>query len=154
MGCRGHRRRVSSWCEAAARLDRPGPFQIQAAIAACHVSHDGETDWAEIAVLYDRLLDVTPSAVIELNRAVAVSMSEGPEAGLALLDGIAPDGELRDYHLLPAARGGHAAASGPPIGGGRGLPAGARPGGHRRRAPLPGATPARGDGRRTAGASV
>lgn len=70
---------------AAARLDRPGPFQVQASIAACHVSRDGETDWAEIAVLYDRLSDMAPSAVIELNRAVAVSLSEGPEAGLALL---------------------------------------------------------------------
>ncbi len=91
--------------QAAARLDRPGPFQVQAAIAACHVSSDGETDWAEIAVLYDRLFDMAPSAVIELNRAVAVSLSEGPEAGLALLEGIAADGELRGYHLLPAARG-------------------------------------------------
>ena len=89
----------------AARLDRPGPFQVQAAIAACHVSGDGETDWAEIAVLYDRLFAMAPSAVIELNRAVAVSLSEGPEAGLALLGRIAPDGELRGYHLLPAARG-------------------------------------------------
>ncbi len=62
------------------------------------------TDWAEIADLYDHLFAMTPSAVIALNRAVAVSMCEGPEAGLALLDRIAPDGELRDYHLLPAAR--------------------------------------------------
>ena len=65
----------------------------------------GETDWAEIAALYDRLFDMAPSAVIALNRAVAVSMSEGPEAGLALIDRIAPEGELRGYHLLPAARG-------------------------------------------------
>ena len=56
-------------------------------------------------MLYDRLFDMAPSAVIELNRAVAVSLSEGPEAGLALLERIAPDGELRGYHLLPAARG-------------------------------------------------
>ena len=91
--------------QTAARLDRPGPFQVQAAIAACHVSSDGETDWAMVAVLYDRLFDMAPSAVIELNRAVAVSLSEGPEAGLALLERIAPDGELRGYHLLPAARG-------------------------------------------------
>jgi RNA polymerase sigma-70 factor (ECF subfamily) len=91
--------------EAAARLERPGPFQIQAAIAACHVSDEGEKDWAQIAALYDLLFAMTPSAVIALNRAVAVSMSEGPEAGLALIDRIAPDGELRDYHLLPAARG-------------------------------------------------
>ncbi len=91
--------------EAAARLERPGPFQVQAAIAACHVSDEGVKDWARIAALYDLLFDMTPSAVIALNRAVAVSLSEGPEAGLALIDRIAPDGELRDYHLLPAARG-------------------------------------------------
>jgi RNA polymerase sigma-70 factor (ECF subfamily) len=91
--------------EAAARLERPGPFQVQAAIAACHVSDEGGTDWAQIAALYDLLFAMTPSAVVALNRAVAVSMSEGPEAGLALIDRIAPDGELRDYHLLPAARG-------------------------------------------------
>ncbi len=89
---------------AAGRLGRSGPFQVQAAIAACHVRDDGPTDWAEIAGLYDHLFVMTPSAVIALNRAVAVSMSQGPEAGLALLDRIAPDGELRAYHLLPAAR--------------------------------------------------
>ena len=90
--------------DAATRLARPGPFQIQAAIAACHVRDEQATDWAEIAELYDHLYALTPSEVIALNRAVAVSMSDGPEAGLALLDGIAPDGELRAYHLLPAAR--------------------------------------------------
>ncbi len=89
---------------AAGRLGRSGPFQLQAAIAACHVRDDGPTDWAEVADLYDQLYVMTPSAVIALNRAVAVSMSEGPEAGLVLLDRIAPDGELRAYHLLPAAR--------------------------------------------------
>ena len=88
---------------AALRLGRPGPFQVQAAIAACHVGDVGETDWAEVAALYDRLFDMAPSAVIALNRAVAVSMSEGPEAGLALIERIAPDG-LPEYHLLPAAR--------------------------------------------------
>ena len=91
--------------EAAARLERPGPFQVQAAIAACHVSDRGETDWARIAALYAHLFTMTPSAVIALNHAVAVSMSDGPEAGLALIDDIPADGELRDYHLLPAARG-------------------------------------------------
>jgi RNA polymerase sigma-70 factor, ECF subfamily len=90
--------------QAASRLGRLGPFQIQAAIAACHVRDEQTTDWAEIAALYDDLFALTPSAVIALNRAVAVSMSEGPEAGLVLLDRIAPDGELRSYHLLPAAR--------------------------------------------------
>jgi RNA polymerase sigma-70 factor (ECF subfamily) len=91
--------------DAADRLQRPGAFQIQAAIAACHVRDEGGTDWAEIAALYDSLFALAPSAVIALNRAVAVSMSEGPGAGLALIDRIAPEGELRDYHLLPAARG-------------------------------------------------
>ena len=91
--------------DAAARLGRPGPFQVQAAIAECHVRSGGETDWAQVAVLYDLLFAMSPSAVIALNRAVAVSMCEGPEAGLALIDDIAPDGELRGYHLLPAARG-------------------------------------------------
>lgn len=90
--------------DTAARLDRPGPFQLQAAIASCHVRPDGVTDWAMIARLYEHLCDVAPSAVVRLNRAVAVSMAEGPEAGLALVDRIARDGELRDYHLLPAAR--------------------------------------------------
>jgi RNA polymerase sigma-70 factor, ECF subfamily len=89
---------------AALRLGRPGPFQVQAAIAACHVGDADETDWAEIATLYDRLYEMSPSAVIALNRAVAVSMAEGPDAGLALIERIAPDG-LPDYHLLPAARG-------------------------------------------------
>jgi RNA polymerase sigma-70 factor, ECF subfamily len=91
--------------EAAARLDRPGPFQVQAAIAACHVRAGAETNWSEIAALYDLLFEMAPSAVVALNRAVAVSLSDGPEAGLVLLEGIAPDGELREYHLLPAARG-------------------------------------------------
>jgi hypothetical protein len=67
---------------AATRLARPGPFQIQAAIAACHVRDEQATDWAEIAELYDHLYALTPSVVIALNRAVAVSMSDGPEAGL------------------------------------------------------------------------
>ena len=89
--------------DAALRLRRPGPFQVQAAIAACHVEEDGGTDWAEIAALYERLFDMAPSAVIELNRAVAVSLSEGPEAGLALVERISPGG-LPAYHLLPAAR--------------------------------------------------
>jgi RNA polymerase sigma-70 factor (ECF subfamily) len=90
--------------DAALAQRRPGPFQVQAAIAACHVRDDGVTDWAEIAALYDHLFSMAPSAVIALNRAVAVSFAEGPEAGLAMIDRIAVDGELRAYHLLPAAR--------------------------------------------------
>ncbi len=88
---------------AAERLGRPGPFQVQAAIAACHTT-GSETDWARIAALYDDLYALTPSAVIALNRAVAVSLSEGPSAGLVLLDDVEATGELRGYHLLPAAR--------------------------------------------------
>ena len=89
---------------AAERLGRPGPFQVQAAIAACHV-RGGGTDWSEVARLYDQLFEMMPSSVVALNRAVAVSLSEGPAAGLTLLDQLADDGELRAYHLLPAARG-------------------------------------------------
>jgi RNA polymerase sigma-70 factor, ECF subfamily len=92
--------------DAATRLGRPGPFQTQAAIAACHVRDEGPADWAEVAMLYGDLYAMTPSAVIALNRAVAVSMSEGPAAGLVLLDRIEGDGELRAYHLFPAARAG------------------------------------------------
>jgi RNA polymerase sigma-70 factor (ECF subfamily) len=91
--------------DAAVRLKRPGPFQLQAGIASCHVHADQKTDWSEVAMLYDRLFEMTPSAVVGLNRAVAVSLSVGPEAGLALVDAIELDGELREYHLLPAARG-------------------------------------------------
>jgi RNA polymerase sigma-70 factor (ECF subfamily) len=80
-------------------LRRPGPYQLQAAIAALH--NDDETDWSEIALLYSRLLEFTPSPVVELNRAVAVAMAYGPEQGLALADSIAG---LDDYYLLHATR--------------------------------------------------
>ena len=91
---------------AALRMGRPGPFQIQAAIAACHAqaARAVETDWAEIAALYDQLLVIMPSPVVELNRAVAVSMVEGPEAGLELLSAIDGDGALAGYYLLAATR--------------------------------------------------
>ncbi len=92
--------------EAGLRQRRPGPYQLQAAIAACHAQAEraDDTDWAEIAGLYARLSDLAPSAVVELNRAVAVSMWQGPEAGLVLVDRLIERGELRGYHLLPAAR--------------------------------------------------
>ncbi len=90
--------------DAAARLRRPGPYQLQAAIAACHTRPDGRTDWAEVTALYDALYAMSPSPVIGLNRAVAVSMNTGPEAGLALADEVERDGALQGYHLLPAAR--------------------------------------------------
>jgi RNA polymerase sigma-70 factor (ECF subfamily) len=91
---------------AALRMRRPGPFQIQAAIAACHAqaARASETDWAEIAALYDQLLAIMPSPVVELNRAVAVSMVEGPETGLELLSAIDADGSLAGYYLLAATR--------------------------------------------------
>jgi RNA polymerase sigma-70 factor (ECF subfamily) len=78
---------------------RPGSYQLQAAIAALHVE-DGETDWAQIALLYAELARHEPSPIVELNRAVAVAMAEGPERGLELIDGV----DLPEYHLLHAAR--------------------------------------------------
>jgi RNA polymerase sigma-70 factor (ECF subfamily) len=89
-------------------LDRGevGPYQLQAMIAAYHATAESEqsTDWAAIAHLYRRLAQVAPSPVVELNRAVAVAMADGPEAGLKLVDGLAAGGELPGYHLLPAVR--------------------------------------------------
>jgi RNA polymerase sigma-70 factor (ECF subfamily) len=82
----------------ALRLRRPGPYQLQAAIASLHL--EDETDWPQIVALYGELLARRPSPVVELNRAVAVAMADGPEAGLVLIDGI----DLPRYHLLHAAR--------------------------------------------------
>jgi RNA polymerase sigma-70 factor (ECF subfamily) len=92
--------------DAALRLRRPGPYQVQAAIAACHAQAQRaeDTDWAEIAGLYGRLAELAPSPVVELNRAVAVSFWLGPEDGLELVDDLGARGELARYHLLPAAR--------------------------------------------------
>jgi RNA polymerase sigma factor (sigma-70 family) len=85
----------------------PGPYTLQAGIAACHARAGvaAETDWRKIVGLYDALAQVTPSPVIELNRAVAVSMAFGPQAGLELVDKIAAEPSLRAYHLLPSVRG-------------------------------------------------
>ncbi|HEX6933172.1 MAG TPA: RNA polymerase sigma factor [Streptosporangiaceae bacterium] len=85
---------------------RPGPYQIQAAIVACHAtaSDPADTDWTQIAALYKRLADLAPSPVVELNRAVAVAMADGPAAGLAIVDSLAQSRSLPDYHLLPAVR--------------------------------------------------
>jgi len=89
-------------------LARPlGPYTIQAAIAACHArarSAD-ETDWNRIVALYDALVEITQSPVVELNRAVAVSMASGPAAGLELVDELIEEPVLRNYHLLPSVRG-------------------------------------------------
>ena len=84
-----------------------GPYSLQAAIAARHAQaiRFEDTDWAGIAVLYRRLMMLTPSPVVELNRAVAVSMSEGPAAGLTLVDALVDEPTLKNYHLLPSVRG-------------------------------------------------
>jgi RNA polymerase sigma-70 factor, ECF subfamily len=91
--------------EAALRLRHPGPFQVQAAIAACHAQavRAGDTDWEEIAGLYGRLAAMTPSAVVELNRAVAVGMARGPQAGLDAMDRLDAS-VLSGYYLFPAVR--------------------------------------------------
>jgi RNA polymerase sigma factor (sigma-70 family) len=83
-----------------------GPYTLQAAIAACHARAASveEAEWPRIVALYDALAAVTGSPVVELNRAVAVSMAFGPEAGLELVDSLAAESALRDYHLLPAVR--------------------------------------------------
>jgi predicted RNA polymerase sigma factor len=88
-------------------LGPPGPYALQAAIAACHAraARAEDTDWARIAALYGALAALQPSPIVELNRAVAVAMADGPAAGLAILDGIADAPALKSYHLLPAARG-------------------------------------------------
>ncbi len=85
----------------------PGPYHLQAAIAACHARapRAEATDWARIAALYGDLLRVAPSPVVELNRAVAVSMHAGPAAGLVLVDALMANKALRQYHWLPSVRG-------------------------------------------------
>ena len=92
--------------DAALRRGRPGPYQVQAAIAACHVTaaRAADTDWAQIARLYGQLAQFLPTPVVELNRAVAVGMAEGPEAGLALAGELEASGKLAGYHLLPATK--------------------------------------------------
>jgi RNA polymerase sigma factor (sigma-70 family) len=85
----------------------PGPYAIQAAIAACHARalRADDTDWPRIASLYAALAHLTPSPIVELNRAVAVAMAFGPQAGLALVDELTSDPSLKNYHLLPSVRG-------------------------------------------------
>ena len=106
---RWDRRRIA---EGLWRLERtlnagpPDAYALEAAIAAVHsrAERAEQTDWRQIAELYRILLRTRPSPVVELNRAVAVAMADGPAAGLALLDEIEAKGALSDYHLLPAAR--------------------------------------------------
>jgi RNA polymerase sigma-70 factor (ECF subfamily) len=92
--------------DVASRRQRRGPYQVQAAIASCHAAADepSATDWARIARLYAELAGMVRSPVVELNRAVAVAMSEGPRAGLDLVDALEASGALSGYHLLPATR--------------------------------------------------
>jgi predicted RNA polymerase sigma factor len=86
---------------------QPGPYTLQAAIAACHARarKAEDTDWARIVGLYGALVEIAPSPVIELNRAVALSMLMGPAAGLEIIDGLAKEPALKAYHLLPSVRG-------------------------------------------------
>jgi RNA polymerase sigma-70 factor (ECF subfamily) len=92
--------------DTAHRYAAPGPYQIQAAIAACHAGAPTAevTDWRRIAELYDDLTRMVPSPVVELNRAVAIAMADGPAAGLALVEDLDQSGRLAAYHLLPATR--------------------------------------------------
>ena len=94
--------------ERAEKLGRPrGPYALQAAIAACHAraSLPTETDWARIVALYEELGQLTPSPIVELNRAVAVAMAFGPAAGLQFIDPLVSEPSLKAYHLLPSVRG-------------------------------------------------
>lgn len=87
-------------------MRRAGPYQVQAAIAACHATAPdaADTDWPQIAALYTELARLAPSPVVDLNRAVAIAMTDGIPAGLALVDELAASGKLDDYYLLPATR--------------------------------------------------
>jgi predicted RNA polymerase sigma factor len=86
---------------------RPGSYLMQAEIAACHARARTaeQTDWHRIATLYQELADMAPSPIVELNRAVAVGMADGPEAGLELVDSLMDEPSLKRYHLLPSVRG-------------------------------------------------
>jgi RNA polymerase sigma factor (sigma-70 family) len=101
-------RRGLAALERAAKLTAtPGPYAIQAAIAACHgrANTPEATDWPRIVGLYAELAKLTPSPIVELNRAVAVAMAHGPAAGLELIDALIPEPSLKSYHLLPSVRG-------------------------------------------------
>jgi predicted RNA polymerase sigma factor len=84
-----------------------GPYALQAAIASCHARAimPEDTDWARMVALYEALAQVAPSPVVELNRAVAVAMAFGPAAGLEIVEGLASEPSLENYHLLPSVRG-------------------------------------------------
>ena len=101
------RRGLNALARAEALGGARGPYALQAAIAACHgrARTAADTDWPRIAALYGELAEITPSPVIELNRAVAVAMAFGPEAGLRIVDTLTSDPSLASYHLLPSVRG-------------------------------------------------
>jgi predicted RNA polymerase sigma factor len=101
------RRGLAALARAEALAAPLGPYALQASIAACHARARTapETDWPRIVALYDALVELTGSPVVELNRAVAVAMASGPAAGLALVDELAGDPALARYHLLPSVRG-------------------------------------------------
>lgn len=101
------RRGLAAYARAEEVSGTLGPYTLQAAIAACHARARtaAETDWAGIASLYDALSRLTPSPVVELNRAVAHAMAFGPAAGLTLVDALVSEPSLREYHLLPSVRG-------------------------------------------------
>ena len=147
---RGRDRARASRCWSAA-LRRGGPVPIRcrrpSPPATRRAPARTDTDWAQIAALYEQLAQLLPTPVVELNHAVAVGMADGPAGGLALVEELEASGQLAGYHLLPATRADllrrlgrlHEAAAG--------LPRGARPGQHRRRAPLP--EPPAGGGKRS-----
>jgi RNA polymerase sigma factor (sigma-70 family) len=101
------RRGLDAVARAESLSDEPGPYTVQAEIAACHARARvaSDTDWHRIASLYSQLAALAPSPIVELNRAVAVSMASGPAAGLEIVDSIAEEPSLKSYHLLPAVRG-------------------------------------------------
>src|SRR5574341_171604 len=101
------RRGLAALGRAEAMGGAAGPYRLQAAIAACHARArtPAETDWARIVALYDALARLTPSPVVELNRAVAVAMASGPAKGLELVDALTAEPTLKTYHLLPSVRG-------------------------------------------------
>jgi predicted RNA polymerase sigma factor len=101
------RRGLAALDRAESLEDERGPYTLQAAIAACHARARtaADTDWSRIAALYAELARRSPSPVVELNRAVAVSMAFGPAAGLAIADALVAESALKGYHLLPAVRG-------------------------------------------------
>jgi predicted RNA polymerase sigma factor len=108
-------KRGTSGLQRAEELSRAlGPYTLQAGIAACHARARSleQTDWPRIVALYDALAALTGSPVIELNRAIAVTMAFGPQTGLTLVDPLTNEPALRGYHLVPSVRGDTSSASG------------------------------------------